>query len=201
MRRANPFGAMHAIPRAQRDARRGFTLMEMVVVMALVGLMAAMIAPRLRVSSTQRVRAAAFQLQQDLDLVRTRALSTRSAVRVVFDAANGSYDAYLAERGSTTFAESAAEQDSMAVMRHRALPDGVTFGRAGAPDIPGFAGAGDITLPDERAEFDGRGMTRPFGTRGVLYLTHADDPRAMAAVAVTGGAAIRVYVYDGEAWK
>lgn len=175
--------------------------MEMMVVLALVGLMTAMVAPRLRVSSRQRVRAAAYQLQQDLDLVRTRALTTRRATRLVFDVTHGSYDGYLADRGSTTFAQSAAEQDSLAALRHRSLPDGVSFGRSSAPDLPGFAGSGDVTLPDSRADFDSRGMVQPFGTRGVIYLTHDDDPGAVAAVALTPGAAIRVYVYNGESWQ
>lgn len=184
-----------------RRSRPGFTLMEMVVVLAVVGIMAAIVAPRLRVSSHQRVRAAAVQLQQDLDLVRTRALTTRRSARVVFDLADDSYDGYLANRGSTAFAQSAAEQDSLASLRGRALPDGVTFGRADAPDVPGFAGAGSITLPGQRADFNGRGLVEPFGTRGVVYLTDSTDPSAVAAVAVTAGAAIRVYTYDGASWR
>jgi len=77
----------------------------------------------------------------------------------------------------------------------------VVFGRADAPELPGFAGSGAITLPDGRAEFDSRGMSHPFGTRGVIYMRHEDDPRAVVAVAVSAGASIHVHVYDGASWR
>ncbi len=184
-----------------RSNRRGFTLMEMVVVMSVIGLMAAIIAPRLRVSEKQRVRAAAVQLGQDLDLVRTRALAARRAARVVFDIDNNRYDGYLAAPGVTTFAESAAEQDSLGSLRGRDLPGNVIFGRGETPDVPGYAGSGSVTLPDEHAEFNSRGLSEPFGTSGVVYVTGLEDRTAVAAVVVTAGGAIRVLTYDGENWR
>lgn len=184
-----------------RSHRRGLTLMEMIVVMSVIGIMAAIVAPRLRVSSAQRVRAAAVQLGQDLDLVRTRALATRQAARVVFDLGNDRYDGYLAAAGVTTFAESAAEQDSLGSLRQRELPDNVIFGRGEAPDVPGYAGSGAVTLPDAHAEFNSRGLSEPFGTSGVVYMTDRDDPTFVAAVVVTAGGAMRVLTYDGENWR
>lgn len=184
-----------------RYQRRGFTLTEMVVVMSVIGIMAAIVAPRLRVSPAQRVRAAAVQLGQDLDLVRTRALATRRAARVVFDVDNARYDGYLAASGITTFAESAAEQDSLGSLRQRQLPGKVIFGRGEAPDVPGYAGSGDVTLPGTHAEFNSRGLSEPFGTSGVVYMTDEDDPTFVAAVVVTAGGAIRVLTYDGENWR
>lgn len=188
-------------PGTGRTARPGLTIMELVVVMAIMGLMAGIVAPRLRVSPGQRVRAAAVQLAQDLDLVRTRALATRRAARVVFDPAAARYDGYLARPGATTFAESAAEQDSMGVLRSRALPDGVVFGRGAVPDVPGYAGGGGVTLPGSRAEFNSRGLPEPFGTSGVVYLTSIDDEATVTAVVLAAGGSVRVLRYDGVNWR
>src|SRR5690606_13711772 len=141
--------------------------------------------PRLRVSPQQRLRAAVVQLGQDLDLVRTRGLATRRAARVVFDVANNRYDAYLAAPGVTTFAESSAEQDSLGVLRQRELPEKVVFGRGETPDVPGYAGSGAVTVPDAHAEFNSRGLSEPFGTSGVIYITDLQDPTAVGAVVVT----------------
>ena len=69
------------------------------MVLAMVGLMAAVIAPRLRLSAQQRVQAAAVQLAQDLDVARTRALTTRRSARMTFDATNHRYDGFLADAG------------------------------------------------------------------------------------------------------
>lgn len=181
--------------------RPGFTLMEMIVVMAIIGIMAAIVAPRLRVSSKQRVRAAAVQLGQDLDLVRTRALASRRAALVVFDPVRARYDGYLARAGATTFAESAAEQDSMGVIRGRSLPEGVSFGRGDVADVPGYSGGGGITLPGLRAEFNSRGLPEPFGTSGVVYLSGSDDATVVAAVVLTAGGSLRVLVHDGAGWR
>lgn len=187
--------------RSRRAARHGFTLMEMIVVMAVVGIMAAIVAPRLRVSPQQRVRAAAVQLGQDLDLVRTRALSARRAVRVVFDAGNQRYDGYMAAAGVTTFAQTAAEQDSLGSLRRRALPENVVFGRGATADVPGYSGSGAITLPAGQANFNSRGLTEPFGTSGVVYLTDRQDPTAVAAVVLTASGALRVLTHDGANWR
>ena len=64
-----------------------------------------------------------------------------------------------------------------------------------------MAGAGAITLPSSRLEFGTMGITNPFGTTGVVYLTSANDATAIAAVSISAAAGIRVWVYRGGAWQ
>jgi prepilin-type N-terminal cleavage/methylation domain-containing protein len=184
------------------ETRRGFTVVEMLIVIAMVGIMAAIVIPRFRVTPQTQVRLAAQQLARDLEFTRTRALGARSAARVTLDAATMSYAGYLDFDRNSTFAQSAEEADSLGGFRFRTFEHDVEFGRGGGvPDLPLLPGAGAITLPNARVEFDTRGLTMPFGTRGVIYLSHATDPNAAAAVSISGGAGIRAWVYQEGAWR
>jgi len=177
------------------------SLLEILVVIVMIGLMTAVVMPRFRISPQGRVRQAADQLVRDLEVARGRALSTRSWTRVLFDPANEKYIGYQDSNRDSIFAETTAESDSLGGFRSRTLSDKVVFGRGAAPDVPSAPGPGDITFPGQRINFDARGLTNPFGTKGVVYLVHTDDPSAVAAVTVSGGAGIRTWLYDGTAWR
>ncbi|MGH9258793.1 MAG: pilus assembly FimT family protein, partial [Acidimicrobiales bacterium] len=70
---------------------RGFTIIELVVVLAVMAIAMAVALPRFRLTPSHKVRSAANQLVRDLELARTRALGTKRKVRVQFDIASGSY--------------------------------------------------------------------------------------------------------------
>ena len=183
--------------------RRGFSLVELLIVVAMIGLLSTIVIPRFRVSPATQVRLAARQLAIDLEYGRSRALATRSAARVAFTTAGTlGYTGFLDSDRDGLFVQSAAESDSLAGFRARPLGPGVGFGRpGGVPDLPTLPGSGPITLPNDRVDFDTRGLTAPFGVKGVIYLTHADDPTAAAAVSITGAAGIRAWVYRNGSWQ
>jgi prepilin-type N-terminal cleavage/methylation domain-containing protein len=180
---------------------RGVTLIEVLVVIVMLGIVTAILVPRFRVSPQTRVRHAADQLVRDLELARGRALSTRSWSRVRFDVGTSSYTGFLDFNRDSVFAMSAEETDSLHGFHSRTLSDNVAFGRGAAPDVPGVPGAAIINFPGAVVDFDARGLTNPFGTKGVIYLSHPGDPNAIAAVTVTGGAGIRAWLYDGTTWR
>lgn len=187
---------MHPRPRV-----RGITLIEVLVVIVMIGVITAILMPRFRVSPQTRVRQAADQMVRDLEVARGRALSTRSWARVRFDAGSESYTGYLDFNRDSAFAQTAEERDSLHAFGQRRLADDVVYGRGSAPDVPGLSGAAVINVPNGAIDFDARGLTNPFGTRGVIYLSHPGDPNAIAAVTVTGAAAIRTWTYDGTSWR
>lgn len=177
------------------------SLIEMLVVVVMIGLMVAVVVPRFRVSPLTRARNAADQLVRDLEQSRIRALSTRSMVRIVFDPTANTYTGYLDINRDSVFTLSAAETDSLRAFGTRPLTDGVVIGRGSTPDLPAMPGLGNITFTGNQLDFDSRGLTTPFGTRGVIYLIHQSNPAAVSAVTVTSGAGIRSWVYDGTTWR
>lgn len=184
-----------------RPTRRGFSLIEMLVVITLIGLMLAIIVPKFRVSTTQRVNTAADQLVKDLEVVRLKAMTTRNVARLTFTAGTQTYTGYLDNNADGVIAQNAAEITFLGALQPRTFTDGVIYGRGTAPLIPGYAGAGPITFNNSRVDFDTRGLTTPFGTKGVVYLTTLTNSSAVAAVTVTAGAGIRRWVYRGGAWQ
>ena len=188
--------------RPQHRRTAGFTLLEMVIVLVILAVFLVVAVPRVAFGAKTRVRMAAQQMAQDLELARTRALTTRSAVRVTFDPAARSYRPYLDFNRDSVFAESQAENDSLRAFSIRVLPNGTQYVRpGGVPDLPILPGAGNITVPSNRIDFDARGLTTPFGTKGVLYLSDPSDPAAVAAVSITAASGIRAWFYQGGIWQ
>jgi type II secretory pathway pseudopilin PulG len=177
-------------------------LIEILIVVALIGLMMAIVVPRFRVSQYTRTREAADLLVRDLEAVRSRALATRSIARIAVDPVAGTYTGYLDADRDGALTQTAAETAALEVFRSRALDQGVQFGRGTAPDIPGFAGAGSVTLPNSRVDFDSRGLTTPLGTRGVVYLRSVADTTAVTAVSISPAAGIQAWTYlGGGRWQ
>ncbi len=183
-------------------ARRGFTIIELLAVVAIVGIMMAIILPKFRVSEATEVQLAGIQLAQDLDVARTRALSTREMVRVAFNLDTRKYGGYLDDDGNGTIVESDAEWQALHGFGVRELPARVQYSRGAAGAIPGDASSGAVTFPDGRIEFDSRGLTMPMGTRGVVYLANENDPYAVVAIQLTPSGNVRFWTYKlSGGWK
>ena len=83
---------------------RGFTLMEIVVVLAIIAITAAAVAPALtRVTSESGVSGAAHQLEQVLAAARTMALERAIPTEVVLAPLLARYWVYAADSGAVDF--------------------------------------------------------------------------------------------------
>ena len=185
----------------RRAARAGFTLIEMVIVIVVMGIAMMIAVPRFRVSEKTKARQAASQLAADLEVARSKAMAHRATVRVVFNTVANSYPGHLDFDRDGAIGETNAERDSLHAFGTRVLPAGATFGRAGQADITDFAGGGAITFPTPQVDFDGRGLSTPFGTRGVVYVQFAGDTAAVAAVTVSGAGGVRFWTSEGGYWR
>jgi prepilin-type N-terminal cleavage/methylation domain-containing protein len=178
--------------------RRGVTLIEMMVVLVIAGMMLAMTVPLFKVSPSQTVKAAGKQLARDLELARTRALSSKSAVKIVLNVAGNSYAAYQDDNRDGVFLETTAEMRAMGAGFPVSLDRNVTFGRGTAPPSPGDSvTTGADTFTNDRFTFGTNGITTPFGTKGTIYLSSTKAPGTVAAVSVTGAGSLKVWLYQG----
>lgn len=157
--------------------RKGFSLVEVVIVMVLFGAMTAIAVPKMRPSNQTRTRFEARLVSRDLEMVRAMAMARKEEVRVAFET-----DAY-----------SIFVSDSL--VRREALADGIQFSSDGASEVSGFP-VGSL----DELQFDALGIPLPRGTRGVLYLSH-EDGDGHAAVSVAGSGSFKVWSFIGGVWQ
>ena len=193
-------------------SRSGFSLIELVVVMLMIAVVVTVSLPRaLRPSPANQVDTAANALTRDLEQLRMRAIAAKRHVRVSFDRSGNFYTAFmdmtparLAAFGRTSEevrASGLLARGSRAGLPGVPLARGVVFGVGDASSGPRGASASDaITLENEQVEFDSRGLVTPPGSGGVVYLTHEDDPSAVAAVTISGASAFRTWRYRAGRW-
>lgn len=188
-------------PAPSASHRRGFTLIETLMVVAVVGAMMAIVVPRMRVSEATEVQLAAMQLAQDVDLTRTRALSTRSMSRVHFTPGTlSSYSGYLDTNADSTITETQAEKQALQAFGTRPLQAHVKIGRGSVPNAPGDPGSGSVSFANSYVDFDTRGLPRPMGTAGAIYLQHTTDPNIVVAVVISPAGSVRVWTWKSGGW-
>jgi prepilin-type N-terminal cleavage/methylation domain-containing protein len=182
-------------------SQRGFSLIELIIVILLMSLLSTIMIPRLRQTPTRKVAFAAQTLARDLELSRTRALAVKRSVRVLFSSVERSYVGFIDDDRDGTIDETAAETRALRSRGRITLPADLRFGRGSAAELPGVPGAGPITFADGRIQLTGRGILMPFGARGAIYLVHRDYPDAVAAVSVSASGSFKSWRYIGGAWR
>lgn len=78
-------------PTTRRRPRRGYTLIEVLITVAIMGLAAAIVVPNMMQGGTLGVQAGARMIIADLLFAQNEAMAQQGERRVVFDAAGNSY--------------------------------------------------------------------------------------------------------------
>ena len=173
----------------------GFSLIELMTTVVIIGMALLIVMPRLRVSPRSHTRHRAEQLVTDLELLRTRALATKSMVRLDFNTGGASYIAFLDDDQDGAIGTTTAEAQAVRGFGQRTLDHGVVFGRGSVPRMPGDTLSGPVTFAGDQILFSNRGLPQPFGVRGAIYFTHPDDNTVASAVTVTGSGSFRTWNY------
>ncbi len=186
--------------RSPRGAR-GFTLIELVIVMSMMVILVGIVAPRMQVSSSRRVEGMAQQIVAHLELARSRALGTRMLTEVVFDETARTYTAYVDHDRDGTILKSAAEVLAFPEFGARDLERLVVFGRGNASTIPGDPSLDAVTLTSATLDLSVQGVPEPWGTMGTVYLVHRDDKNSVMAVSIAPSGSFKSWRWRGGAWQ
>lgn len=75
----------------KRNARRGFTLVEVFIVISIIGIVAGLVIPNLMPNATQGLKAAAEVVAADLAWVRSLAVTGNTSYKITFDVPDNEY--------------------------------------------------------------------------------------------------------------
>ena len=177
----------------------GFTLIELITVLAIISAMMAIVVPRLRLTAKSKARIAARQMMLDMEQVRNRSLSQKRRVRITFNTVANSYTGYMDHNGDGVIAENSTERSALNAFGDRQLGSGIVFGRGNATaGVPGEAGVGGVTYAGSIAEFDTRGIPAPVGSIGTVYITTTSDPSAVYAVSMSAAGSYRLWTFNPD---
>jgi prepilin-type N-terminal cleavage/methylation domain-containing protein len=185
-------------PTAERDARAGFSLMEMMVVLMIVGLGMAMVVPRINVTQ-QRAESAVQSVASTLMVAQRAAVSRQHDVIVAFETDQ--------QRVRIHFdIDNDGVMDAGEAVRREPLGNAVIFGRSGTAPTITQIGAGPVSFTGRQGGMPmvifGRGGNA--SEEGGLYITTASgtSPTAYTSRAVlvdraTGRASVFRYTQSG----
>jgi prepilin-type N-terminal cleavage/methylation domain-containing protein len=155
--------------------RRGFTLLEILAVLLLMGLMASLVLPNLGALSEQALRDEARRLQTELERARERALVTGVRHQLVIDLEAGEY---WTEWEPRQLAEAAPPPSSGSDGPRVPMSPPERERRSFEP-LPDRSGRGSFLEND--IVFEGIEVDGGFADRGVLQLPFEADGSSQAA--------------------
>ena len=188
-----------------RSRRRtdGFTVIELVIVMAILVIMVGIVAPRMQVSASRRVEGMAHQMAAHLEMARSNALGKRFMTEIVFDEDARTYTAYVDHDRDSNIQQRDEEVEAFPEFGARELEMFVNFGQGNASPIPGDPSLDAVTITDATLGLSIQGVPEPWGTMGTVYLVHRDDPDAVMAISIASSGSFKAWRWSpgGDEWR
>ena len=136
-----PSPAIHQVPTTSRTARsraaRGFTLVELMTVLAVLGVVAASSVPGLRsFAASQKVKSLSYDMTTDLLLARSEALKRNVSVNMTATNANWA-SGWTLTAGAETISTRNSANESLSFAASPMVPTVITFDVNGRVSAPG----------------------------------------------------------------
>ena len=167
--------------------KAGFTLVELVIALALIGIVAGIIAPPLqRYSIDLNLKSAVRNLKSDMELSKLRAIRENSRVVMTFNTVNNSYTAFVDNGAGGGTAVNNTQDGSEPVVKTVFIPVNVTMYNASF----GLLGA--------KCGFNSRGLAS--GSAGHVYMQSTNGKYRGVALSMVGHIQIQTST-DGGTWE
>ncbi len=184
---------MHDHGRRSPRGAHGFTVVELVMVMAVLVIMVGIVAPRLQVSPSRRVEGMAHQITAHLEMARSNALGKRLMTQIVFDESKRTYTAYVDHDRDGEIKQDDDEIIAFPEFGARELEMFVNFGQGNASPVTGDPSLDAVTLTNTTLDMSVQGVPEPWGTTGTVYLVHRDDHNAVAAISIAASGSFKAW--------